>query len=96
DMSMGCAGTPRKSTSAMAYNDMIGGIIAGKQTACFKVIPKMNDSVPPKDSAQFFKAFINMKGIAPGVDVTPTTPQVDLGDTRTVLFLVPPTAPIPK
>ncbi|MGZ6095048.1 MAG: hypothetical protein ACXWUG_23610 [Polyangiales bacterium] len=96
DMSMGCAGTPRKSTSAMAYDDMIGGIVAGKQTACFKVIPKMNETVPPKDVAQFFKAFINMKGIAPGVDVTPTTPQVDLGDTRTVLFLVPPTAPIPK
>jgi hypothetical protein len=96
DMSMGCAGTPRKSTASMAYNDMIGGIIAGKQTACFKVIPKMNESVAPKDSAQFFKAFINMKGIAPGVEVTPSTPQVDLGDPRTVLFLVPPSAPIPK
>jgi hypothetical protein len=96
DMSMGCAGTPRKSTASMAYNDMIGGIIAGKQTACFKVIPKMNDSVPPKEAAQFFKAFINMKGIAPGVEVTASTPQVDLGDPRTVLFLVPPSAPIPK
>jgi hypothetical protein len=96
DMSMGCAGTPRKSTASMAYNDMIGGIIAGKQTACFKVIPKMNDTVPPKEAAQFFKAFINMKGIAPGVEVTASTPQVDLGDPRTVLFLVPPSAPIPK
>ncbi|MGZ5968454.1 MAG: hypothetical protein ACXWP4_12355 [Polyangiales bacterium] len=96
DMSMGCAGVPRKSTPSKAYNDMVGGILAGKQTACFKVIPKENDTVSPKESAQFFKAFINMKGIAPGVEVKADTPQVDLGDTRTVLFLVPPTAPIPK
>jgi len=96
DATIGCAGTPRKSTSTMAYNDMIGGIVAGKQTACFKVIPKINETVPPKDVAQFFKAKINMKGIAPGAIVTPTTPRVDLGDERTALFLVPPTALIPK
>jgi hypothetical protein len=96
DMSMGCAGVPRKSTPSKAYDDMVGGILAGKQTACFKVIPKENDTVPPKESAQFFKAFINMKGIAPGVEVKADTPQVDLGDQRTVLFLVPPSAPIPK
>jgi hypothetical protein len=80
----------------MAYNDMIGGIVAGKQTACFKVVPHPNDTVPPKDVATFYKAFINMKGIAPGAEVTASTPRVDLGDTRTVLFLVPPTAPVPK
>jgi hypothetical protein len=96
DMSMGCAGVPRKSTPSKAYDDMVGGILAGKQTACFKVIPKQNDTVSPKEAAQFFKAFINMKGIAPGVEVKADTPQVDLGDTRTVLFLVPPSAPIPK
>ncbi|MBK7395965.1 MAG: hypothetical protein IPJ34_06575 [Myxococcales bacterium] len=56
----------------------------------------MNESVPPKESAQFFKAIIRMKGIAPGVTVTPTTPRVDLGDDRTALFMVPPTPPIAK
>ncbi len=96
DASKGCAGTPRKSEPSKTYNDVIGGIVAGKQTACFKVIPKMNESVPPKESAQFFKAIIRMKGIAPGVTVTPTTPRVDLGDDRTALFMVPPTPPIAK
>lgn len=96
DASKGCAGTPRKSEPSKTYNDIIGGIVAGKQTACFKIIPRMNESVPAKDVAQFFKALIRMKGIAPGVTVTPTTPRVDLGDERKVLFLVPPTPPIAK
>jgi len=91
DTTKGCSGTPRKSDPAkVSYNDMIGGIIAGKQTACFKIIAKQNDTVPSTEVAQFFKAKIRMKGIAPGVIVGPTTPRVDLGDERTVLFLVPP------
>ncbi|MGZ6090804.1 MAG: hypothetical protein ACXWUG_02220 [Polyangiales bacterium] len=96
DDTIGCAGTPRKSNSTMTYDDMIGGIVAGKQTACFRVIPKKNETVPAKDTAQFYRAKINMKGIQPDVEVLDTTPRVDLGDERDILFLVPPTAPIPR
>jgi hypothetical protein len=89
-----CAGTPRKSDPSKPYNDMIGGITAGKQVACFKVIPKKNMTVKPKDVAQFFKAQIRMRGVTPGTTpVTGTTPTIDLGDERTVLFYVPPKAP---
>ena len=92
-----CAGTPRKSSPTMAYNDMVGGITAGKQVACFRVIPKKNSTVLPKEVAQFFKAKIRMRGVAPGTTpVTMTTPTVDLGDERTVLFYVPPKPPIAK
>ena len=34
---------------------VVGGITAGKQVACFRVIPKKNSTVPPKEIAQFFK-----------------------------------------
>ncbi len=89
-----CAGTPRKSEPSKTYNDMIGGITAGKQVACFKVIPKKNTSVMPKATAQFFNAKIRMRGVAPGTTpVTASTPTIDLGDERTVLFYVPPQAP---
>jgi hypothetical protein len=92
-----CAGTPRKSSPTMTYNDMVGGVTAGKQVACFRVIPKKNATVPPKEIAQFFKAKIRMRGVAPGTTpVTSTTPTVDLGDERTVLFYVPPKPPIAK
>ncbi len=89
-----CAGTPRKSDPSKTYNDMIGGITAGKQVACFRVIPKKNTTVKPTEAAQFFRAKINMRGVAPGTTpVGPSTPTVDLGDERTVLFYVPPQAP---
>lgn len=96
DDTIGCAGTPRKSVSTMTYDDMVGDIIAGKQTACFRVIPKQNETVPAKDAAQFYRAKITMKGIQPGAEVLATTPRVDLGDEREILFLVPPTAPIAR
>lgn len=89
-----CAGTPRKSDPTKTYNDMIGGITAGKQVACFRVIPKSNTTVKPKDTAQFFKAKIRMRGVAPGTTpVVPSTPTIDLGDERVVLFYVPPKPP---
>jgi len=92
-----CAGTPRKSDPSKTYNDMIGGVTAGKQVACFRVIPKKNATVPPKEVAQFFKAKIRMRGVAPGTTpVTATTPTIDLGDERTVLFYVPPKPPVAK
>jgi len=51
---------------------------------CFEVIPKMNETVPPLEVAQFFNAFIDVLGM-PG--------SIDLGDRRTVVFLVPPKDP---
>lgn len=51
---------------------------------CFEVIPKMNETVPPTEVAQFFSAFIDMVGM-PG--------SINLGDKRTVVFLVPPKDP---
>jgi hypothetical protein len=51
---------------------------------CFEVIPKMNTTIAPTDVAQFFNAFIRMIG-NPG--------SVDLGDQRTIIFLIPPKDP---
>ena len=47
---------------------------------CFEVLPKMNTTVKPKPSAQFFNAFIDVLGMPGSVKL----------DKRTVLFLVPP------
>jgi hypothetical protein len=67
----------------VGYKDTFKAVVVGT-AVCFEVIPKMNDSVPSKESAQFFNAFIDMIGM-PGA--------VNLGDRRTVVFLVPPKDP---
>lgn len=89
-----CAGTPRKSDPSKPYDDMVAGITAGKQVACFKVVPKQNETVSPIEVAQFFRAKIRMRGVTPGLSpVDASTPTVDLGDEREVIFYVPPKAP---
>ncbi|MFI5302650.1 MAG: hypothetical protein ACHREM_31565, partial [Polyangiales bacterium] len=62
------------------YNDTFKQVTVG-QAVCFEVDAKENTTVPPKPTAQFFNAFIDMEGM-PG--------NVKLGDRRTVVFLVPP------
>jgi hypothetical protein len=69
--------------SGIGYQDTFQDVVVGT-AVCFEVLPKMNDSVPSKESAQFFNAFIDMIGM-PG--------SVNLGDRRTVVFLVPPKDP---
>jgi hypothetical protein len=69
--------------SGVGYQDTFKDVVVGT-AVCFEVLPKMNDFVPPKESAQFFNAFIDMIGM-PG--------KVNLGDRRTVVFLVPPKDP---
>ena len=69
----------KKSVPTLSYDDVFVAVTAGTKV-CFEVIPAVNTTVPPKTSAQFFKAFINVVGL-PG-----NTPL----DQRSVLFLVPP------
>ena len=64
-------------------DDTFKAVVVGTPV-CFEVIPKMNETVPPLDVAQFFNAFIDVIGM-PG--------SIDLGDRRTVVFLVPPKDP---
>jgi hypothetical protein len=86
-----CVGTPRKSDPSLPYNDMIGGITAGQQVGCFRVVPRQNMTVPATKVAQFFAAHIRMLGVAPGASpVGPETPKTELGANATVYFEVPP------
>ena len=48
---------------------------------CFEVIPAMNTTVPATLEPQFFNAFIDVMGLPGNLKL----------DTRSVLFLVPPT-----
>jgi hypothetical protein len=73
----------KKTNPANAKDDTFVAVTVGTPV-CFEVIPKTNTTVKAAASAQFFNAFINMVG-EPG--------DVDLGDQRTVVFLVPPAGP---
>jgi hypothetical protein len=75
--------TTKKTNPANAKDDTFVAVTVGTPV-CFEVIPKTNTTVKAAASAQFFNAFINMVG-EPG--------DVDLGDQRTVVFLVPPAGP---
>ncbi len=62
--------------------DTFPGISGGKQI-CFDVVPKMNTTVMETNQPQFFRAQLNVKGVANGA-------TVNLGTPRDVFFLVPP------
>ena len=83
DAGSGCPAATTYDSNADGIDDTFKAITVGTPI-CFEVIPKMNDTVPPLESAQFFSAFIDMVGM-PG--------SINLGDKRTVVFLVPPKDP---
>jgi hypothetical protein len=83
DPASGCPANAVADTNGDGVDDTFKAITVGTPI-CFEVIPKMNETVPPLESAQFFNAFIDMVGM-PG--------DVNLGDKRTVVFLVPPKDP---
>lgn len=87
DASLGCPANATYDADKDGIDDTFKAVTVGTPV-CFEIIPKMNDSVKPIAAAQFFNAFIDMIGMPGGVN---------LGDRRTVVFLVPPEDPgIPK
>jgi hypothetical protein len=80
DATAGCpAHATRKSSPSLGYDDVFVAVVTGTPV-CFEVIPQMNTTVPPKDVAQFFNAFIDVVGLPGNTKL----------DKRSVLFLVPP------
>lgn len=85
DAAAGCPAHAAKDTDGDGIKDTFTAVTVGT-LVCFEVLPKTNTTVKPKSIAQFFNAFIDVLGMPGGVKL----------DRRTVLFLVPPTDPIPK
>jgi hypothetical protein len=83
DATQGCPANATYDSNADGVDDTFKAVTVGTPV-CFEVIPKMNETVPPLEVAQFFNAFIDMIGM-PGA--------VNLGDKRTVVFHVPPKDP---
>lgn len=74
-----CPPHAAKDTNGDKINDTFTAVVVGTPV-CFEVLPKMNTTVKPKSSAQFFNAFIDVLGMPGSVKL----------DQRKVLFLVPP------
>jgi len=85
DAATGCPAASTKDTDADGIDDTFVSVKVGTPV-CFEVLPKMNTTVKPKNTAQFFNAFIDVLGM-------PGSVKLDL---RSVLFLVPPTEIIAK
>ena len=79
----GCPTHTAKDTDGDGINDTFIGVNVGTPV-CFEVDPKENDDVAPSDAVQFFDAFIDVVGVPGSVKL----------DTRKVIFLVPPKAPV--
>ena len=76
----GCPAAPAKDSDGDGIKDTFIAVKAGTPV-CFEVIAAMNTTVPPTLDPQFFNAFIDVIGLPGNLKL----------DTRTVLFLVPPT-----
>jgi len=79
DTANGCGPSPAKDTDADGVDDTFTAVKVGTPV-CFEIIPKRNDTVKPKPSAQFFNAFVDVLGMPGAVKL----------DRRTIVFLVPP------
>ena len=79
DASQGCPAHAAKDTNGDSIKDTFLAVVVGTPV-CFEILPEKNTTVPPKASAQFFNAFIDVLGMPGSVKL----------DRRTVLFLVPP------
>jgi len=76
----GCPAAPAKDSDGDGIKDTFIAVKAGTPV-CFEVIPAMNTTVPATLDPQFFNAFIDVMGLPGNLKL----------DTRSVLFLVPPT-----
>jgi hypothetical protein len=76
----GCPAAPAKDSNGDGIKDTFIAVKAGTPV-CFEVIAAMNTTVPPTLDPQFFNAFIDVMGLPGNLKL----------DTRSVLFLVPPT-----
>ncbi len=76
----GCPAAPAKDSDGDGIKDTFIAVKAGTPV-CFEVIPAMNTTVPATLEPQFFNAFIDVMGLPGNLKL----------DTRSVLFLVPPT-----
>jgi len=85
DATNGCPSATTADTDGDGIDDTFKAVKVGTPV-CFEVLPKMNTTVKPKDSAQFFNAFIDVLGMPGSVKL----------DRRDVLFLVPPTDIVAK
>jgi len=85
DAVQGCPSATTKDTDGDGIEDTFSSVKVGTPV-CFEVLPKMNTTVKPKDTAQFFNAFIDVLGMPGSVKL----------DRRIVLFLVPPTDIVAK
>lgn len=85
DASQGCPPHPAKDTNGDGINDTFTAVTVGTPV-CFEVIPEVNSTAEPQDSAQFYNAFLDVVGVPGDIRL----------DTRKVLFLVPPKADVTK
>ena len=76
----GCPAAPAKDSDGDGIKDTFLAVKAGTPV-CFEVIAATNTTVTPTIDPQFFNAFIDVMGLPGNLKL----------DTRTVLFLVPPT-----
>jgi hypothetical protein len=76
----GCPAAPAKDSDGDGIKDTFIAVKAGTPV-CFEVIAAMNTTVPAALDPQFFNAFIDVMGLPGDLKL----------DTRSVLFLVPPT-----
>ncbi|HRG97382.1 MAG TPA: VWA domain-containing protein [Polyangiaceae bacterium] len=85
DAGQGCPPHPAKDTNGDGINDTFTAVTVGTPV-CFEVIPEINSTAEPLDSAQFYNAFLDVVGVPGDIRL----------DTRKVLFLVPPKAGVTK
>ena len=75
----GCSARAAVDTDGDGIKDTFTGVVVGSPV-CFEVVPKVNDTVTPRPTPQFFDAFIDVLGMPGAVKL----------DRRTVIFEVPP------
>lgn len=80
---LGCPANPTYDADGDGVDDTFKVVRVGTPV-CFDVIPAENRTVPSTEKAGFYNAFIDVLGM-PG--------NTNLGDRRTVVFLVPPSDP---
>lgn len=66
--------------------ETVKGAVADTRV-CFNVVPKQNTKFPPKDTVQIFHAVLQLKARA---NTSTTTPELNFGVARDIVFVVPP------
>jgi hypothetical protein len=79
DATQGCPAAAAQDTNGDGIKDTFLAVKVGTPV-CFEIIAAQNETVPPKTTAQFYNAFIDVIGLPGNVNL----------DKRQVKFLVPP------